>query len=74
MKNKVQIYSIIILLLYFIPKLLKLKGFTEKIWFDIICFITIISLAFFESKTLLKLDKLNNTNKSKQRILLAFAA
>lgn len=33
----------------------------------------IISLAFLESKSLLKLDKLNNTNKFKQRILLVFA-
>ena len=74
MKIKIQIYSIIILLLYFTPKLLKLKGFTENIWYDIICFITIISLAFFESKTLIKLDKLNNTTKFKERILLVFAA
>jgi hypothetical protein len=74
MKNKVQIYSIIILLLYFTPKLLKLKGFTENIWYDIICFIAIISLAFFESKSLLKLDKQNNTTKFKKRLLLVFAA
>lgn len=74
MKNKVQIFSIIILLLYFIPKLLKIRGFSENIWYDIICFIAIISLAFFESKSLLKLDKLNNTNKFKQRLFLVFVA
>lgn len=74
MKNKFQIYSIVVLLLYFLPKLLKIKGFTENIWYDIICFIAIISLALFESKKLIKFDKLNNTNKFKQRILLVIAA
>lgn len=74
MKNKFQVYSIIILLLYFLPKLMKIKGFTENIWYDIICFILIITLAFFESKRLIKFDKLNNTNKFKQRILLVIAA
>ncbi len=74
MKNKFQIYSIIVLLLYFLPKLMKIKGFTENIWYDIICFILIITLAFFESKKLIKFDKLNNTNKFKQRILLVIAA
>ena len=74
MKNKVQVYSIIIVLLYFLPKLLKIKGFTESIWFDIICFIAIISLAFFELKKLLALDKLNGTNKFKQRLLLVLGA
>lgn len=74
MKNKIQIYSIVISLFYFLPKLLKIKGFTETIWYEIICFIAIISLAFFESKKLLKFDKLNNTNKFKQRILLVISA
>jgi len=74
MKNKFQIYSIIVLLLYFLPKLFKIKGFTENIWYDIICFILIITLAFFESKKLIQFDKLNNTNKFKQRILLVIAA
>jgi hypothetical protein len=74
MKNKIQIYSIVVSLFYFLPKLLKIKGFTETIWYEIICFIAIISLAFFESKKLLKFDKLNNTNKFKQRILLVISA
>lgn len=74
MKNKFQIYSIVVLLFYFLPKLLKIKGFTESIWYDIICFIAIITLAFFELKRLLKFDKLNNTNKFKQRILLVIVA
>jgi hypothetical protein len=74
MINRVQIYSIVVLLFYFLPKLLKIKGFTESIWYDVICFIAIISLAFFESKKLLKFDKLNNTNKFKQRILLVITA
>lgn len=74
MKNKFQIYAIIVLSFYFLPKLLKIKGFTENIWYDIICFIAIIVLAFFELKKLLKFDKLNNTNKFKQRILLVIAA
>lgn len=73
MKNKFEIYSIIVLLLYFLPKLLKIKGFTENIWYDIICFVAIISLAFFELRRLMKFDKLNNTNKFKQRILLVVA-
>jgi hypothetical protein len=74
MKNKIQIYSIVVSLFYFLPKLLKIKGFTETIWYEIICFIAIISLAIFESKKLLKFDKLNNTNKFKQRILLVISA
>ncbi len=74
MKNKFQIYSIVVLLLYFSPKLLIIKGFTESLWYDIICFIAIISLAFFELKRLIKFDKLNNTNKFKQRILLVIVA
>lgn len=74
MKNKIQMFSLVVVLIYFLPKLLKIKGFTETIYFEIICFIAIISLAFFESKKLLKFDKLNNTNKFKQRILLVFAA
>lgn len=74
MKNKFQIYAIIVLSFYFLPKLLKIKGFTENIWYDIICFIAIILIAFFELKKLLKFDKLNNTNKFKQRILLVFTA
>jgi hypothetical protein len=74
MKNKFQIYSIVVLLFYFLPKLLKIKGFTESIWYDIICFIVIIFLAFFELKRLIKFDKLNNTNKFKQRILLVIVA
>jgi hypothetical protein len=74
MKNKIQIYSIVVSLFYFLPKLLKIKGFTETIWYEIICFIAIISLAFFESKKLLKFDKLNNTNKFKKRILLVISA
>lgn len=74
MKNKFQIFIIIVLLLYFLPKLLKIKGFTENIWYDIICFILIIILAFFESKKLIQFDKLNKTNKFKQRILLVFVA
>mgnify|MGYP003453728893 FL=1 len=67
MKNKFQIYSVLVLLFYFLPKLLKVKGFTENIWYEIVCFIAIISLAFFELKRLMKLDKLNNTNRFKQR-------
>lgn len=74
MKNKVQIYTIVVLLFYFLPKLLKIKGFSESIWYEIICFVAIISLAFFESKKLLKFDKLNNTNKFKQRMLLVMSA
>lgn len=74
MKNKFQIYSVVVLLFYFLPKLLKVKGFTESIWYDIVCFIAIISLAFFELKRLMKFDKLNNTNKFKQRILLVIVA
>jgi hypothetical protein len=74
MKNKFQIYAIVVILLYFLPKLLKIKGFTENIWYDIICFATIISLGFFELKRLLKFDKLNNTNKFKERILLVISA
>lgn len=74
MKNKFQIYSIVVLLFYFLPKLLKIKGFTESIWYDIICFIAIIILAFFELKRLIKFDKLNNTHKFKQRILLVIVA
>jgi prolipoprotein diacylglyceryltransferase len=74
MKNKFQIYSIIVVFLYFIPKLLKIKGFTENIWYDIICFIAIITLGFLELKRLLKFDKLNNTNKFKQRLLLVITA
>lgn len=74
MKNKIQMFSLVVLLIYFLPKLLKIKGFTETIYFEIICFIAIISLAFFESKKLLKFDKLNNTNKFKQRILLVISA
>lgn len=74
MKNKIQIYSIIVLLLYFLPKLFKIKGFTKNIWYDIICFILIITLAFFESKKLIQYDKLNNTNKFKQRIILVIVA
>jgi hypothetical protein len=74
MKNKIQMFSLIVVLIYFLPKLLKIKGFTETIYFEIICFIAIISLAFFESKKLLKFDKLNNTNKFKQRILLVISA
>lgn len=74
MKNKIQMFSLIVVLIYFLPKLLKIKGFTETINFEIICFIAIISLAFFESKKLLKFDKLNNTNKFKQRILLVISA
>ncbi len=74
MKNKFQIYSVLVLLFYFLPKLLKVKGFTENIWYEIVCFIAIISLAFFELKRLMKFDKLNNTNKFKQRILLVIAA
>lgn len=73
MKNKIQMFSLVVLLIYFLPKLLKIKGFTETIYFEIICFIAIISLAFFESKKLLKFDKLNNTNKFKQRILLVIS-
>ena len=34
----------------------------------------LFALAFFESKSLLKLDKLNNTNKFKQRLFLVFVA
>lgn len=74
MKNKLQIYFIIVLLLYFLPKLFKIKGVTENIWYDIICFTLIITLAFFESKKLIQFDKLNNTNKFKQRILLVIVA
>lgn len=74
MKNKFQIYSIVVLLFYFLPKLLKIKGYTESIWYDIICFIAIIILAFFELKRLIKFDKLNNTHKFKQRILLVTVA
>lgn len=74
MKNKIQIYFIVALLFYFSPKLLKIKGFTENIWYDIVCFIAIITLAFFELKRLIKLDKLHNTNKFKQRILLVIGA
>jgi hypothetical protein len=74
MKNKFQIYSIVVLLLFFAPKLLKIKGFTESLWYDIICFIAIISLAFFELKRIIEFDKLNNTNKFKQRILLVIVA
>lgn len=74
MKNKFQIISIIVVLFYFLPKLLKIKGFTENIWYDIICFIAIISLAFFELKRLIKFDKLNNTNKFKQRLLIVIVA
>lgn len=74
MKNKIQMFSLVVLLIYFLPKLLKIKGFTETIYFEIICFIAIISLAFFESKKLLKFDKLNNTDKFKQRILLVLSA
>jgi hypothetical protein len=74
MKNKIQMFSLVVVLIYFLPKLLKIKGFTETIYFEIICFIAIISLAFFESKKLLKFDKLNNTNKFKQRILLVISA
>jgi hypothetical protein len=74
MKNKFQRYSIVVILFYFLPKLLKIKGFTENIWYDIICFIAIISLAFFELKRLLKFDRLNNTNKFKQRLLLVIVA
>lgn len=74
MKNKFQIYTLVVLSLYFLPKSLKLKGITENIWYDIICFIAIITIAFFELKRLIKLDKLNNTNKFKQRILLVIAA
>lgn len=74
MKNKFQIYSIVVLFLYFLPKLMKIKGFTENIWYDIICFIVIISLAFFELKRLIKFDKLNNTNKFKQRIFFVIGA
>jgi hypothetical protein len=73
MKNKIQMFSLVVLLIYFLPKLLKIKGFTETIYFEIICFIAIISLAFFESKKLLKFDKLNNTDKFKQRILLVLS-
>ncbi|WP_035664774.1 hypothetical protein, partial [Flavobacterium sp. ACAM 123] len=68
------IYSIVVSLFYFLPKLLQIKGFTESLWYDIICFIAIISLAFFELKQLLKFDKLNNTNKFNQRILLVISA
>lgn len=74
MKNKFQIISIIVVLFYFLPKLFKIKGFTENIWYDIICFIAIISLAFFELKRLIKFDKLNNTNKFKQRLLIVIVA
>lgn len=74
MKNKFKIYAIVVLLFYFLPKLLKIKGFTESIWYEIICFIAIISIAFFESKRLLKFDEINNTNKFKQRILLVVSA
>ena len=74
MKNKFQIISLIVVLFYFLPKLLKIKGFTENIWYDIICFIAIISLAFFELKRLIKFDKLNNTNKFKQRLLIVIVA
>ena len=74
MKNKIQLFSIILVFIYFIPKFLKIKGFTETIWFDIICFIAIITLAFFEIRRLLKFDKLNNTNKFKGRILLVISA
>lgn len=74
MKNKIQMFSLVVVVIYFLPKLLKIKGFTETIYFEIICFIAIISLAFFESKKLLKFDKLNNTNKFKQRILLVISA
>ncbi|GEM_PF-1540351 len=74
MKNKIQIYFIIVLLLYFLPKLFKIKGFTESIWYEIICFILIIILAFFELKKLIQFDKLNKTNKFKQRILLVIVA
>ena len=74
MKNKFQIYSVLVLLFYFLPKLLKVKGFTENIWYEIVCFIAIISLAFFELKILMKLDKLNNTNRFKQRIILVIVA
>ena len=74
MKNNFQIYSVLVLLFYFLPKLLKVKGFTENIWYEIVCFIAIISLAFFELKILMKLDKLNNTNRFKQRIILVIVA
>ena len=74
MKNKFQIYSVLVLLFYFLPKLLKVKGFTENIWYEIVCFIAIISLAFFELKRIMKLDKLNNTNRFKQRIILVIVA
>lgn len=74
MKNKFQIYAVVILSFYFLPKLLKIKGFTENIWYDIICFIAIITLGFLELKRLLKFDKLNNTNKFKQRLFLVITA
>lgn len=74
MKNKIQLFSIILVFIYFIPKFVKIKGFTETIWFDIICFIAMITLAFFEIRRLLKFDKLNNTNKFKGRILLVISA
>ena len=31
MKSKIQIYSIVVILLYFLPKLFKIKGVTESI-------------------------------------------
>jgi len=74
MKNKIQIFSVLLLLLYFIPKLLRLDGFTESLWYEIACFMAIIALAFFELKRLLKFDKINNTNKFKKRLLLVLSA
>jgi hypothetical protein len=74
MKNKIQIYSIVVISLYFIPKLLKIKGLTESIGYGSICFTAILSLGIFELKRLILFDKLNNTNKFMQRILLILAA
>lgn len=72
--KKIQIFSIFVLIFYFTPKFLKIKGITDNVYYDIVCFIAIICIAFLEIKRLIKLDKTNNTHKFNHRILLVLFA
>lgn len=72
MRTYFKLAFFIILIAFFLPQLVSIKHISDNLWYKVICIFLILLYSIYESKQLIKDDKINNTNTFRNRLILIF--